>query len=157
MVKNRDCIHQLPSDRERLTIASIRYSTRMFVRIARPMVFLVVATLFPLSSWVVVFAATVHYSPASRQVIDERLRKYAGDNKQREATLKQMFNDVGCNDQHLSEQSVKGSKLPISFACYRALLPRSSLSERTTTGCPTGMESSIIGAVHLCCRRYMRR
>ncbi len=122
MVKNRDCIHQLPSDRERLTIASIRYSTRMFVRIARPMVFLVVATLFPLSSWVVVFAATVHYSPASRQVIDERLRKYAGDNKQREATLKQMFNDVGCNDQHLSEQSVKGSKLP-NIVC---LLPGTS-------------------------------
>jgi Peptidase family M28 len=122
VVKNRDCIHQPPSDRERLTIASIRYSTRMFVRIARPMAFLVVATLCPLSSWVVVFAATVHYSPASRQVIEERLRKYAGDNKQREATLKQMFADVGCNDQHLSEQSVKGSKLP-NIVC---LLPGTS-------------------------------
>jgi len=84
----------------------------MFIRIARPMAFLIVATLLALSSWVVVFAATVRYSPASRQVVEERLRKYDGDNKQRETTLKQMFADVGCNDQHLSEQSVKGSKLP---------------------------------------------
>jgi len=94
----------------------------MFVRIARPMACLVVAILLPVCSWVVVFAASVRYSPASRQVVEERLGKYAGDNKQREATLKQMFADVGCDDQHLSEQSVKGSKLP-NIVC---LLPGTS-------------------------------
>ncbi len=92
----------------------------MFIRIARPMSFLIVATLLALSSWV--FAATVRYSPVSRQVVEERLRKYAGDNKQRETTLKQMFADVGCNDHRLSEQSVKGSKLP-NIVC---LLPGTS-------------------------------
>jgi putative aminopeptidase FrvX len=94
----------------------------MFVRIARPMACLVVAILLPVCSWVVVFAASVRYSPASRQVVEERLGKYAGDNKQREATLKQMFADVGCDDQHLSEQSVRGSKLP-NIVC---LLPGTS-------------------------------
>ncbi len=94
----------------------------MFVRIARPRACLVVATLLPVCSWVVGFAAGVRYSPASRQVVEERLGKYAGDNKQREATLKQMFADAGCNDQHLSEQSVKGSKLP-NIVC---LLPGTS-------------------------------
>jgi aminopeptidase-like protein len=94
----------------------------MFVHIARPMACFFVATLLPLYSWVVVFAANVRYSPASRQVVEERLGKYAGDNKQREATLKQMFADAGCDDQHLSEQSVKGSKLP-NIVC---LLPGTS-------------------------------
>src|SRR5207244_12164825 len=30
----------------------------------------------------------------------------------REATRKQMFTDAGCDGQHISEQPVKGSKLP---------------------------------------------
>jgi Zn-dependent M28 family amino/carboxypeptidase len=41
-----------------------------------------------------------------------RLKQYAGDNKQRETTLKQMFEETGCEEQHLSEQVVKASKLP---------------------------------------------
>src|SRR5207248_3251465 len=41
-----------------------------------------------------------------------RLARYGGDNQQREATLKQMFTEAGCDEQHLSEQLVKGSKLP---------------------------------------------
>ena len=57
-------------------------------------------------------AETVHFSPVSRETVEARLQKYAGDNKQREATLKQMFADAGCDAQHLSEQLVKGSKLP---------------------------------------------
>jgi aminopeptidase-like protein len=75
-----------------------------------------------LQSWVGVFAATVRYSPASRQVVEERLAKYAGSNQQREATLKQLFTDAGCDDQHLSEQPVKGSRLP-NLIC---LLPGTS-------------------------------
>jgi hypothetical protein len=57
-------------------------------------------------------AESVHYKQISRDVIEGRLRQYAGDNARREATLKNMFAQAGCDDQHLSEQAVKGSKLP---------------------------------------------
>jgi Peptidase family M28 len=114
---------------EKVTVSSdsewqkIRYSIRMFVRITRRKVCLIVATLVPLILvGRAVFAASLRYSPASRQVVEGRLGKYAGNNKQREATLKLMFADVGCDDQHLSEQSVKGSKLP-NIVC---LLPGTS-------------------------------
>jgi hypothetical protein len=56
-------------------------------------------------------AQKLRYSLVSREVVENRLGKYAGDNKQREATLKQMFAEVGCGD-HLSEQLLKGSNLP---------------------------------------------
>lgn len=52
------------------------------------------------------------HNPISREIIEGRLGRYTGNNKQREATLKQMFAEAGCDDQHLSEQLVKGSKLP---------------------------------------------
>jgi aminopeptidase-like protein len=55
---------------------------------------------------------TVRSQPVAPEVIQSRLGKFAGDNKQREATLKQLFSESGCDDQHLSEQSVKGSKPP---------------------------------------------
>ncbi len=54
----------------------------------------------------------VQYKPVSRDVVEARLRRYAGNNKQREATIKQMFTEAGCDDQHVSEQPVKESKLP---------------------------------------------
>jgi putative aminopeptidase FrvX len=57
-------------------------------------------------------AGSIRYKTVSRGVVESRLRKYAGDNKQREATLKALFTEAGCDDQHLSEQPVKGSKLP---------------------------------------------
>ena len=50
-------------------------------------------------------------------MVEVRLRKYAGDNKQREATLKQMFTEAGCDDQHISEQPVKKSKPP-NVICF---------------------------------------
>jgi len=65
-----------------------------------------------LCSWVSSVAEDIRYSPASRQVVEARLGKYAGNNMQRELTLKQMFAEAGCGDQHVSEQRVKGSKLP---------------------------------------------
>jgi Zn-dependent M28 family amino/carboxypeptidase len=52
------------------------------------------------------------YAIISRDVIEARLKNYARDNREREATLKQMFAEAGCDSQHLSEQPVKGSKLP---------------------------------------------
>ena len=66
--------------------------------------------------------ADVTYRTASREVIEQRLGKYGGSNQQREATLKQIFIEAGCDDQHLSEQPVKGSKLP-NVVC---LLPGTS-------------------------------
>jgi len=57
-------------------------------------------------------AGTFRYKPVSRDIIEARLQKYKGTDQQREAALKQLFSEAGCDDQHLSEQSVKGSKLP---------------------------------------------
>jgi aminopeptidase-like protein len=71
---------------------------------------------------VLVPAENVHYRAAPREVIEQRLGKYGGGDKQREATLRQMFTEAGCDDQHLSEQPVKGSKLP-NVVC---LLPGTS-------------------------------
>jgi hypothetical protein len=67
-------------------------------------------------------AESFRYNPVSREVVEARLGKYAGSNKQREITLKQMFSEAGCDEQHLSEQPVKGSKQP-NVIC---LLPGSS-------------------------------
>ena len=67
-------------------------------------------------------AEDVHYRAAPREVIEQRLGKYNGSDKQRETTLKQIFTEAGCDDQHLSEQPVKGSKLP-NVVC---LLPGTS-------------------------------
>jgi hypothetical protein len=55
---------------------------------------------------------SLQYRLISREVVERRLSRYTGDNKQRETTLKQLFTDAGCDQQHLSEQPVKGSKLP---------------------------------------------
>jgi acetylornithine deacetylase/succinyl-diaminopimelate desuccinylase-like protein len=57
-------------------------------------------------------AQSVHYEPVSRAVIESRLGQYRGNDRQRANTLKQLFSGAGCDEQHLSEQSVKGSKLP---------------------------------------------
>jgi Zn-dependent M28 family amino/carboxypeptidase len=63
-----------------------------------------------LHSWIM--AQNVQFQPVSRETVESRLRQYTGSNKQREATLKQMFTDAGCDGQHISEQPVKGSKQP---------------------------------------------
>ena len=55
---------------------------------------------------------SVRYEPASQEVVESRLKSYAGNDKQREEKLKKIFAEAGCDDQHLSEQVVKGSKLP---------------------------------------------
>jgi len=57
-------------------------------------------------------AQSIRYEPVSRSVIESRLEQYKGNDQQRAATLKQLFVESGCEDQHLSEQFVKGSKLP---------------------------------------------
>jgi hypothetical protein len=52
------------------------------------------------------------YSPVTRDIIETRLKEYHGNDQQREATLKQLFAEAGCDSQHLSEQPVRGSHLP---------------------------------------------
>jgi len=94
----------------------------MSTLIARSRLCAAAAAAILLQSCIGFAAENFRYDPVSRQVIEGRLRRYAGNNKQREATLKQMFAEAGCADQHISEQQVKGSKLP-NVIC---LLPGSS-------------------------------
>jgi putative aminopeptidase FrvX len=67
-------------------------------------------------------AQRITYRLVPREAVEARLRQYLGTNQQREATLKKMFAEAGCDEQHLSEQPVKGSKLP-NVVC---VLPGSS-------------------------------
>ena len=53
----------------------------------------------------------VRYSLVSKEAVISRLKQYKGDNKEREATLMQLFNASGCGA-NLAEQKVKGSSLP---------------------------------------------
>lgn len=57
-------------------------------------------------------AERIFYDPVSRDVAVARLKQYKGNDKQREATLKNLFAEAGCRDSQISEQPVKGSKLP---------------------------------------------
>jgi Peptidase family M28 len=47
-----------------------------------------------------------------RTTIEARLKQYAGNDQQREATLMGLFREAGCDGTNLSESPVKGSKLP---------------------------------------------
>jgi aminopeptidase-like protein len=71
-----------------------------------------IATLILLLFCTGVTAESVQYKPVPRELVESRLGRYAGNDKQREVTLKQMFTEAGCDEQHVSEQLVKGSKQP---------------------------------------------
>jgi Peptidase family M28 len=81
------------------------------VRLNSRAALILTAVFLLLPSWNASTAGTLRYSTVSRTVVEARLGKYAGNDKQREATLMQMFAGAGCDSQHLSEQPVKGSKL----------------------------------------------
>jgi Peptidase family M28 len=72
----------------------------------------ILAIVLALQSWIVAPAETFRYQAVSPEVVQSRLARYTGNNPQREATLKQMFGEAGCDELHLSEQPVRGSKLP---------------------------------------------
>jgi putative aminopeptidase FrvX len=57
-------------------------------------------------------AQIIHFKQVSRETVEARLKRYQGDDKQREETLRTLFGDAGCKGQHLTEQVVQGSKLP---------------------------------------------
>jgi putative aminopeptidase FrvX len=55
---------------------------------------------------------SVRFDQLPQEIIEARLKEYSGDDRKREGVLKQMFTEAGCTDQHLTEQEVKGSRLP---------------------------------------------
>jgi putative aminopeptidase FrvX len=55
---------------------------------------------------------TVRCHPVPQQLIENRLKNYKVDNRQRKSSLKQLFVDAGCSGERLSEQRVKESNLP---------------------------------------------
>jgi putative aminopeptidase FrvX len=77
----------------------------------QPRIHKTAALIFLLCLAGIIGAEDVKYQTLSREVIETRLGKYAGTNKHREATLKELFTEAGCGD-HLSEQPVKESNLP---------------------------------------------
>ncbi|HXM61173.1 MAG TPA: hypothetical protein VN950_09975 [Terriglobales bacterium] len=94
-----------------LNITRLSYRRHMFNR-ATNLSFLAFAGALLLLAWSAATAQSLRYSRVSREVVEKRLGEYAGDNKQREATLKRTFAEAGCDYQHLSEEAVKESKLP---------------------------------------------
>ena len=84
----------------------------MHNQISRPRLSLLAAIILICGTCVRASAQSVHFEPVPRTVIEDRLNRYKGNDQARGATLKHLFSDAGCDDQHLSEQTVKGSKLP---------------------------------------------
>jgi hypothetical protein len=54
--------------------------------------------------------ANVRFTQVSRETIDSRLRRFAGNNDKRQANLETMFMEAGCDGERLTEQPIKGRK-----------------------------------------------
>lgn len=67
-------------------------------------------------------ATGLHYKLVSRELVESRLKRYAGNDREREQTLKQIFAEAGCTNDRLSEQTVPGTRQP-NIVC---VLPGSS-------------------------------
>src|SRR5262245_27579395 len=100
--------HQTSSQNFITKRAFVRDVHRFFLRISR--LFTAVLVWFLLASGAA-SAQDFRYSPVSQDIVESRLKMYAGSDQQRESSLKQMFADAGCSQQ-LSEQPVKGAKQP---------------------------------------------
>lgn len=68
---------------------------------------------------------SIHLNDVPRETIETRLRSFSRKDAEREQILKAAFQEVGCRDEHLSEQVVKRAKLP-NLIC---VLPGSADSE----------------------------
>ncbi len=55
---------------------------------------------------------SIRFEPATREVVEERLKKYRGNDAERERTLKGLFVEAGCGVKNILEQPVKGWPLP---------------------------------------------
>jgi putative aminopeptidase FrvX len=75
--------------------------------------FAVVLALLTPSSFQTVRAQTsIHLNEVPRETIEARLQHFSRKDSEREQILKTAFQEVGCHDDHLSEQPVKHEKLP---------------------------------------------
>ncbi len=54
--------------------------------------------------------AQVRFGTVNSQVVEQRLKSYKGNDSEREATVKSLFQSAGCPDDKLTEQPVKGLK-----------------------------------------------
>jgi Peptidase family M28 len=59
--------------------------------------------------------AQVQFRQLKKDVIQTRLQDFSQDNRERETTLKKLFAESGCQNDHLSEQPVR--KLPPNLIC----------------------------------------
>lgn len=57
-------------------------------------------------------SAQVTFKTLNRDIVQSRLQSYKGNDRQREMTLKQMFESAGCGGEKLVEQTVKHLKEP---------------------------------------------
>jgi len=57
-------------------------------------------------------AQSLRFSVIERPTIEARLKEFSTKDAEREAKLKQLFEQNGCADEHLETQAVKGSRLP---------------------------------------------
>jgi Zn-dependent M28 family amino/carboxypeptidase len=88
-----------------------RYPTNMVKSTPRLRFYSIAAIVLLQCVFIDAAAEELRYKLVSRDVVETRLRKYEGDDQQREATIKHLFSEAGCADKNLSEQPVKGSKL----------------------------------------------
>lgn len=59
-----------------------------------------------------VFGQQLTFNRVLQPIVEQRLRSYTHKNKDRLPALRHIFEDVGCNDESLVEQKVKGVKAP---------------------------------------------
>ena len=67
---------------------------------------------FVLCCWTISAAQQLKFSVIKPEIIRERLQAYKGNDRQREASLRTIFQNAGCSGDRLIEQSVAGLKEP---------------------------------------------
>jgi len=77
----------------------------MSTKTLRSVVFTLLVTILPV-------LAQLRFVLMSREVVEQRLQSYKGNDSRREAALKTMFESSGCRGNNLVEQVVKGLKQP---------------------------------------------
>ena len=95
-----------PSHNNLVARQLMQYPLHMLRLILRPKFHTCTAILLLTHSWIGAATQSIRFKAVSREVVESRLRKYSGSNQEREQTLKRMFIEAGCDDQHISEQQV---------------------------------------------------
>ena len=57
-------------------------------------------------------AQRISFSSLPKEIIEERIRRAAGKNEERAHALRELFIEAGCEEPHLTGQTVKGSRTP---------------------------------------------